>query len=461
MQAKPPAKERLARRAITLALYLAIAGLFFAVALALWQLLAQSGGQLGWQGFMIAGAGLVALLACWIALSLTDQHFDDLERLRGDLLSAGESGRLPVRAPEHALDGEASRLALAAETTLRRRAGLGTPGEALLADLVSLVGEGLLVVTDSGLVSLVNATALSQLPAGVKPGGSIFAHLLRDDLIAAEDRLKEAGRPIETTLRRLDGGEIRVRLAQFRDHGGLVISLPGDGGWLPEIAHDLSLHDQPPAAPPPGPDTLLSDLPAVVLDCETTGLDVANDRIVSLGALRLHGARVYPHLALDRLVNPGRPIPPASSRIHGITDKMVEQAESFGALLPTLRGFLGSSVLIGHNIGFDLAILVKEAARTGEVFPPPFLLDTGQIVSALESAERDLNLDTIAQRLGVQIEGRHTALGDCLVTAEIWRRLLGRLEAAGIRTLGQAREFQAGAKALIALQRQRGWHQGA
>ena len=79
-------------------------------------------------------------------------------------------------------------------------------------------------------------------------------------------------------------------------------------------------------------------------------------------------------------------------------------------------------------------------------------------MAVLEPGLRELDLDVIAERLGVEIEGRHTALGDALVTAEIYLRLLPRLMDAGVTTLGEARDFAAKAGRLRGLQSSAGWN---
>lgn len=447
------------RRALFLTLLVASAGVILVVTLAALTL-AQFEALRGWRALVLLAGLALCLLALWILQTLLDGHFDDLKRVEGDILSAAQTGRLPLRPADFALSEEADHLAQTAQRALERRQTQSS-GDRRLGELLALVGEGLLVITDSGLVSLVNAAAQSALPKGVAPGHSIYAQLLRDDVMAVEAQARAAQRPVEASLRLVEGGSVRARVALLGDQSGLVISLLECQGWLPAVSHDLTLHDRPAEATPPRADSALAELPLVVLDCETTGLDVTRDRIVSLAAVRLQGDRIFPHLSLDRLVNPGQAIPAASTRIHGISDKMVERAPPFAAHLPELVGFLQNCVLVGHNIGFDLALLAREAQLAGQEFVLPPTLDTGRLAAALEPKERDINLESIAKRLGIAVEGRHTALGDCLVTAEVWRRLLAQLEARGIHSLGQAQAFAQTAKAVVAVQRQRGWLEGA
>ena len=82
--------------------------------------------------------------------------------------------------------------------------------------------------------------------------------------------------------------------------------------------------------------TPLISLDAVVIDTETTGLDPRKARVVEFAAVRLVGGRLDATGALRRLIDPGEPIPPAASRIHGIDDAKVAGAPRFAAAWPEI-----------------------------------------------------------------------------------------------------------------------------
>lgn len=211
----------------------------------------------------------------------------------------------------------------------------------------------------------------------------------------------------------------------------------------------------PPAAPPPH--TPLIALPVLVLDLETTGLDVRRDRIVQVGALCGEGERIDETPALDCLVNPQIPMPETARRIHGIDDAAVVALQPLGARLPAIAEAMAGRVVVGHHIGFDLAILRFEAARLGRDWSEPPALDTALLSGALDPALPDLGLERVADNLGVAITDRHSALGDCRTTAALWRALLVRLRAAGIRTLGEAQALQNSRDDLRLRQAGSGW----
>ncbi|MBY0430864.1 MAG: 3'-5' exonuclease, partial [Rhodospirillales bacterium] len=226
--------------------------------------------------------------------------------------------------------------------------------------------------------------------------------------------------------------------------------------------HALDLHDRPPPAlMAPSPDTPLEALSVLVLDTETTGLDVRTDRIVAVGAVRLHGDRVYRGVTLDRLVNPGCTISTRSIAIHGITDYMVADAPRVAEVLPDLHEMMRNTVVVGHNIGFDLAMLRRSAGEAGLEWRDPPWLDTLLLAAALEPDAEDFNLESLALRLAVNVSGRHTALGDSFVTAEVYVRLIPRLAKVGVRTWGQAVEFSRRARHILAQQHAAGWWRGA
>lgn len=183
---------------------------------------------------------------------------------------------------------------------------------------------------------------------------------------------------------------------------------------------------------------LLAELTFTVLDTETTGLDPAGgDRIVSLGAVRVVNGRVLRQETFEQLVNPGRRIPAASTAIHGLTESMLADAPRIEEALPGLVRFAEDTVLVGHDIGFDLRFLEAPGRSAGLDMTQP-ALDTLLLDASLFPGQRDHTLEAIADRLGVSVVGRHTALGDALVTADVLVGLLGPLREAGIRTLDEA-----------------------
>ncbi len=182
----------------------------------------------------------------------------------------------------------------------------------------------------------------------------------------------------------------------------------------------------------------LASLEAVALDTETTGLDAGRDRVLQVGAVALNGRAVLVDDIFDRLVNPDMPVPPSSTAVHGISDEDVRSADRAGAVLPALADWIGGRVVIGYAVGFDLAILKAEHDRHGLPWRPCRSLCVRQLAALLAPGPKDPSLDAIAGRLGIGIEGRHSALGDARAAAAVYAALVPRLAERGIATLAQA-----------------------
>jgi DNA polymerase-3 subunit epsilon len=118
---------------------------------------------------------------------------------------------------------------------------------------------------------------------------------------------------------------------------------------------------------------------------------------------------------------------------------MLRGQPTIDEVLPAFAHFAEDTVLVGHNVSFDLAFLRVKEAQTGVAFTQP-VLDTLLLSAVVHPAHEEHTMEMIADRLGVDVVGRHSALGDALLTANIFIRLLPLLQSQGIRTVGQARE---------------------
>jgi DNA polymerase-3 subunit epsilon len=184
----------------------------------------------------------------------------------------------------------------------------------------------------------------------------------------------------------------------------------------------------------------LGDLTFTVFDCETTGLDPSGgDEIISIGAIRIVNGRLLKDEQFSQLVDPKRHLPWESVKYHGIRPEMLVDQPTIERVLPAFQRFVQDTILVGHNVAFDMRMLQVKESLTGIRFDNP-VLDTMLLSSVVHPAQEDHSLNAIAQRLGVQIVGRHTAMGDALATAEIFLKLISLLGAKDIHTLFDARE---------------------
>jgi DNA polymerase-3 subunit epsilon len=183
----------------------------------------------------------------------------------------------------------------------------------------------------------------------------------------------------------------------------------------------------------------LVELTYTVFDTETTGLDPsAGDAILQIGATRIVAGKLRREDCFDQLVDPQRDIPAAGIPIHGIRPEMVVGAPTVDTVLPAFHAWAADTVLVAHNAAFDMRFLELQQARTGVAFTQP-VLDTLLLSAVVHPAQASHGLEAIAERLGVPVLGRHTALGDAMVTAEVFLKLIPLLAERGIHTLGEAR----------------------
>ncbi|HEY1043070.1 MAG TPA: exonuclease domain-containing protein [Telluria sp.] len=183
----------------------------------------------------------------------------------------------------------------------------------------------------------------------------------------------------------------------------------------------------------------LSQLAYTVFDTETTGLQPSEgDEIIAIGALRIVNGRLLQRESFERLVQAGRAPSAASEAIHGIAADMLEGQPRIGQVLREFQHFSEDTVLIAHNAAFDMRFLQMQERLTGVAFTQP-VLDTLLLSQVIHPHQPQHTLEAIAGRLGVEVAGRHTALGDAAVTGAVFLAMLPLLAGKGIVTLGQAR----------------------
>jgi len=183
----------------------------------------------------------------------------------------------------------------------------------------------------------------------------------------------------------------------------------------------------------------LTELSYTVFDTETTGLDpVRGDEIISIGASRIVNGRLLQGETFESLVDPRRAVSAESIAVHGITADLLAGQPTIDVVLPRFARFAEDPVLVGHNAAFDMRFLQLKEERTGVKFRQP-VLDTLLLAAVVHPDAPSQALEDVAQRMGIAVIGRHTALGDALATAEVFLRLIPLLAAQGIHTLGQAR----------------------
>src|SRR4051794_39927765 len=171
--------------------------------------------------------------------------------------------------------------------------------------------------------------------------------------------------------------------------------------------------------------TPLSDVTFCVLDIETTGGDRNTDLTTESGMGRARAGKFLG--TLQSLVNPGRAIPPMITVLTGITESMVMRAPAIDAVLPAIIEFLGDAVVVGHNVGFDMAFINGALGRRGDAEIVNRVIDTLPLARRLIRDEvPDSRLGTLAARFRLDHRPSHRALDDALATTDLLHFLLER-----------------------------------
>jgi DNA polymerase-3 subunit epsilon len=188
---------------------------------------------------------------------------------------------------------------------------------------------------------------------------------------------------------------------------------------------------------------LIEEVPLAILDTETTGLEPAlGHRIIEVAILRLENWKEVGQI--NELVNPGRPIPVAASRIHHIYDGDVATAPPFVDLADRIQEILDGALVVAHNATFDAGFIAAEWTLTGRPLP------LNPWACTLLLARRRFNfwrnsLREVARSLGIRRGRQHRAMGDVWTTAQVLQRMLKDLHHWGIYSVGDLMHAQGGA----------------
>lgn len=170
----------------------------------------------------------------------------------------------------------------------------------------------------------------------------------------------------------------------------------------------------------------------VVIDFETTGIDPTSDRVVEMGiAVFEHGELV---VAKSWLINPGMPVPPEVSAVHGITDEMLARAPAFAEVIAEALPLLDGAAPMAYNAPFDRAFLLAEWTRLERPAPAGIpALDPAQAwidplvwVRELQKYEKGKKLADAARRLRIELTNAHRAASDAEAAGRVMLALATR-----------------------------------
>lgn len=184
----------------------------------------------------------------------------------------------------------------------------------------------------------------------------------------------------------------------------------------------------------------ISRLAFTVLDTETTGLNPKEDYILSYGGIKAKGYSIYINSSVELYLH-APIIKKDAVKVHGIIPKGdLTPLSTFGE---KLLAYIGSDIIVGHHIGFDIAMLEKAMKPFGLYKIKNPIIDTYDLAVRIEKGPRfdtsmitgtgEYSLDQLCKRYGIDVDDRHTAAGDAFLTAQLLVKLLKEAEKKGIR----------------------------
>jgi DNA polymerase-3 subunit epsilon len=188
-----------------------------------------------------------------------------------------------------------------------------------------------------------------------------------------------------------------------------------------------------------------------VVDCETSGLDAARDRLLAVAAVRVQGGRVDLGESFSALLRQEAPSDPSNILVHGIGGEAQRGGRAAGEALREFAGFLGDALPVAFHSPFDEAVLRRAMAAEG-LRAPRGWLDLARLAPSLFPGPGHARraLDDWLQHFGISHPTRHDALGDAYATAQLLLVLLAQAEREGIGTVAKLRALEKAGRWLAA-----------
>lgn len=179
----------------------------------------------------------------------------------------------------------------------------------------------------------------------------------------------------------------------------------------------------------------------VVVDVETSGLDVYSDRLIAIGAVTVERSLIALERGFYRVLRQERASPHDNILVHGIGGTAQSEGDDPACVLVDFLEYIGKSPLVAFHAQFDAIMLRKAVRRTlGEPFRRTWL-DLAYLAPAVDGAASDARgLDDWLRVYGIANFRRHDALADALATAQLLQVLASRASAAGVTHTAQLME---------------------
>jgi DNA polymerase-3 subunit epsilon len=176
----------------------------------------------------------------------------------------------------------------------------------------------------------------------------------------------------------------------------------------------------------------------VAIDCETTGLNVRTDDVITIAAIKIRGSRILTSERFEAVVRPDASMRAEEIKMHRLRQADVAQSPLIRKVLPRLLHFVGGRPLVGYYIDFDIAMLDKHVLRYIGIELPNRRIEVSKLYyerkygDAPANTVIDLSFATILKDLGIPPLAQHDAFNDALMTAMMYV-VLRDLKERGVR----------------------------
>ena len=159
----------------------------------------------------------------------------------------------------------------------------------------------------------------------------------------------------------------------------------------------------------------------VLVDIETTGLSPVKDDIIEIGAIKVENNKMVD--TFNQLIKLDRSLPPFITNLTGITDEMLKTGRMPNEVFKDFVNFIGESVIIGHNVNFDLGFLSNKCKKYLNYNLNNDYIDTLYLARRLVPNSVNYKLGTLANLFNISYRGAHRGLKDVEITYEVYNRL--------------------------------------
>lgn len=178
-----------------------------------------------------------------------------------------------------------------------------------------------------------------------------------------------------------------------------------------------------------------------VFDFETTGTSARTDKVIEIGMARIKKGKIVD--TFSTFINPGRPVPYYITNITGIKTEDVQDAPYFDEVYSKIKEFIGDSVLVAHNLGFDISFLRNECFSAELEMVPNAAICTLKLARKIFPALPSKSLGNIVKHLKIRHRGVHRGLGDATATGKVLLKMFTTLrEDHNIDTIEELISFQ-------------------